>query len=250
MKAVILAAGRGSRLKGFTEDKPKCLNMIGERTMLECQMSALNKAGVKEIVIVTGYKSEMLAGFGCRTVTNDVWDKTNMVVSLLCASGEFDQPVIVSYSDIIYGVGVVEELVKQDKDAVVVYDQAWESLWRRRFNDPLQDAESFIIDDETRIKDIGRKVDSIDQIQGQYTGLMKFSPLAFQWIKDFTKQQPESVLNKMDMTTLLRFLIEQGKPVYGMAINAGWCEIDTAADLTLANELYKQGELISNQEVI
>lgn len=246
MKAVILAAGRGSRLKGFTEDKPKCLNMIDKSTILECQLTALNKAGIKEIVIVTGYKSEMLADFGCRTVLNNIWDKTNMVVSLLCASEEFNQPVIVSYSDIVYGAGVAAELIRQDKDAVVVYDRAWEFLWRRRFNNPLQDAESFIIDEESRIRDIGRKVDSIDQIQGQYIGLMKFSPQAFQWMKDFTNQQPDSILNKMDMTTLLRLLIEQGKPIYGMAINAGWCEIDTIADLSLANELYRQGELVLN----
>lgn len=243
MKAIILAAGRGSRLEGITDDRPKCLSMVGNRTMLESQLSVLKAGGVDEIIIVTGYKGHMLESFGCRTVHNLLWEETNMVISLLCASEEFSGGSIVSYSDIIYSNDVVSRLTKQPEDIVVVYDRDWKKLWELRFENPLQDVESFVIGSDGRIRDIGRKVQSLEDVQGQYTGLMRFSKEAFRWIRDFTDKQPEEVLHKMDMTTMLHSLIKEAYPVYGMAIDGGWCEIDTETDLALANKLYAEGQL-------
>ncbi|MBW8039148.1 MAG: phosphocholine cytidylyltransferase family protein [Planctomycetes bacterium] len=243
MKAIILAAGRGSRLKGITDDRPKCLSIVRGMTMLESQLSVLKTGGVDEIIIVTGYKNQVLEMFGCRTVHNLQWEETNMVVSLLCASEEFAHGAIVSYSDIIYGKDIVSQLAKRTEDIVIVYDRDWKRLWELRFEDPLQDAESFVIDSDGRIRDIGRKVQSLEDVQGQYTGLMRFSKKAFEWIEDFCDRQPEKVLHKMDMTTMLRSLIKERYPVYGMAIDGGWCEIDTETDLALANRLCAEGRL-------
>ena len=58
MKAIILAAGRGSRLGGLSDDNPKCFNEVGGKKLLEWQIAALNSSGIKDIVIVTGYKSK------------------------------------------------------------------------------------------------------------------------------------------------------------------------------------------------
>lgn len=240
MKGIILAAGRGSRLEGFTEDRPKCLNYLGDKMILERQISVLGSAGVDEIIIVTGYKGEMLKAFASRTYTNARWDKTNVLRSLLCAATEFTEPAIVSYSDIFYSRDTVKKLAKENKDAVVVYDLDWRGLWTRRFSNPLSDAESFKIDPDGRITEIGKRVKSMDEIEGQYTGLMRFTPKAFGWIKDFAEKQKDDALDKMDMTSLFGNLIALGYPVYGMAIKGGWCEIDTKHDLELANQLYNE----------
>jgi len=245
LKAIILAAGRGSRLKRFTESRPKCLNKVGGRTIVEHQLSALRAEGINEIVIVTGYRGHMLSKLGCEVIRNRSWKRTNMVASLLCAVERFDGPAIVSYADILYGKDTVYELKKQKNDIVVVYDLDWKTLWNARFDRPLQDAESFVIDADSRIRDIGQKVQNIDEIQGQYTGLMRFSAQAFSWIKNFADQQTENVMNKMDMTTLLRLLMQQDYPVCGMAISGGWCEIDTTKDLALANRFHSEGHFIS-----
>ena len=63
------------------------------------------------------------------------------------------------------------------------------------------------------------------------------------FIKDFILSKGDLERDRMDMTTLLRLLIESGKVVYGLPINGGWCEVDTAADLSLANSLFEQGLL-------
>ncbi|MCA9408038.1 MAG: phosphocholine cytidylyltransferase family protein [Candidatus Omnitrophica bacterium] len=245
MKGVILAAGRGSRLKGFTEDCPKCLNKVGNTTLLACQLAALNVDKIKEIILVTGYRAATLETFGYKTYHNPIWADTNMVSSLLCAKVEFNDALVVSYSDIIYEQNIVQKLVQQTEDIVVVYDRNWQSLWEQRFDNPLDDAESFIIDETGRIKDIGRKGCSLSDIQGQYTGLLRFSPKALTWIVEYTNHLTKEVLYKLDMTTLLRSLIEQGYPIFGMPISGGWCEIDTTTDLTLANRMFEEGNLLA-----
>ena len=61
MKAIILAAGRGSRMKKLTNDKPKCLVKLHGKPLLEWQLESMRKSGISEIAIVTGYKHEMLS---------------------------------------------------------------------------------------------------------------------------------------------------------------------------------------------
>ncbi|WP_405030820.1 NDP-sugar synthase [Metallosphaera sp.] len=64
MKAVILGAGYGSRLRPLTNEKPKPLVEIKGKPILEWQINWLKKHGIKEIVITTGYKREMIMEWG------------------------------------------------------------------------------------------------------------------------------------------------------------------------------------------
>lgn len=79
MKAIILAAGRGSRMKGLTDQKPKCLVELRGKTLLEWQLKALREAGVSEIAVVTGYRRELLAAYGLTEFHNPRWAETNML---------------------------------------------------------------------------------------------------------------------------------------------------------------------------
>lgn len=63
MKAIILAAGQGSRLLPLTADRPKCLVTVGRRTILEHQLAALAEAGIREVAVVGGYRFERLCEF-------------------------------------------------------------------------------------------------------------------------------------------------------------------------------------------
>ena len=64
MKAIILAAGRGSRMQNLTQKQPKCLVNLRGKALLDWQLEALRAAGISEIAIVTGYKRELLANRG------------------------------------------------------------------------------------------------------------------------------------------------------------------------------------------
>ena len=243
MKAIILAAGRGSRLKNLTEKRPKGLNMVGGKPILEWSIAALRAGGVNDIVIVAGYRAEMLQFPGVRTVLNPEWEQTNMVYSLLCARHEFKTPIIVSYSDIIYSPAAVAQLCAEEHDYTVMYDPHWQDLWRDRFADPSFDAESFSIDKDGRILDIGRSGCNVEEIQGQYMGLMRFSAKAFGDIVEFVAGND---ITTMDMTTLLRKLIKAGYPVYGSELQDRWIEIDSPDDLKLAAEYFENNLICLN----
>ena len=123
--AVILAAGRGSRMGTETDERPKCLVELGGRPLLEWQVGALNAAGISEISIVTGYRSEVLQESGLNALVNPEWNSSNMVVSLLYAKPVIVRPTVVSYSDIVYEQQAVEVLMAHPGDLVLAYDLNW-----------------------------------------------------------------------------------------------------------------------------
>ena len=173
-KAIILAAGRGSRLHSYTQDRPKCLAELGGQTLIERQLATLRNAGIHDIVIATGYRAEMLALPGTRQVHNPRWETTNMVESLFCAEAEFGRDLVVSYGDIIYEPRVLAALLDSPHEIAVAVDRNWRAYWEHRFEDPLGDAESLRINAEGCITDVGNEVANINDIQAQYMGLMRF----------------------------------------------------------------------------
>ena len=98
MKAIILAAGIGSRLHPITKSKPKCLVELFGKSIIEHQIDIFHKCGINEIVIVRGYLSEMINFDGIKYYDNLNYETTNMVETLFCAQDELNDSVIVSYS--------------------------------------------------------------------------------------------------------------------------------------------------------
>ena len=241
-RALILAAGRGSRMNNLTDDKPKCFNQVGGKSLLAWQMDAIKGGGIEDIHVVTGYKAGMFNSIGLKCINNPDWETTNMVSSLLCARALFSEPLLVSYSDILYNHEIVRALRESSHGAVISYDTAWRKLWNQRFDDPLDDAESFRVEEDGKIVEIGRRVNDIETINGQYMGLMKFDEIALSNIVVWAASHGETV-RKTDMTTMLQGLITEGYPVHGLAIKGNWCEVDSEKDLLLAEELLKTNKL-------
>ena len=237
MKAVILAAGRGSRLGHFTKSIPKTLNIVAQKPIIEYIISSLKSAGIDQVIIISGYQSHLLNQYADTMIINEEWEHTNMVVSLLCAKKFFSENLIISYSDVIYSSETVMSLKNQKNDIVVPYFLGWEKLWKMRFEDPLSDLESFRINQEGSILDIGQKVNSIHHIQGQFMGLIRFTPRAFDWVDQYLSNKKEDIA-QMDMTTLLRGLIKQGHSIHGMPVNDLWMEVDSPKDLQIANKYF------------
>src|SRR5580700_8119749 len=100
MRAVILAAGRGSRMGQFGDDRPKCLIELEGKPLIERQIAALRRGGADEIGVVRGYRAEMINVPGLSYFSNSRWAETNMVLSLAAAATWLRLgPVIVSYAD-------------------------------------------------------------------------------------------------------------------------------------------------------
>ena len=138
MRAIILAAGEGKRLRPYTNDRPKCMVEIEGVSLIDRQIKILRSKGVEEIIIIGGYKSDMLEGKGNKLVTNPRYHETNMVWSLFCAEEFLVGDVIISYGDIVYSSKIISALVNSNYDISVTIDMNWESYWRDRNEESLR----------------------------------------------------------------------------------------------------------------
>jgi choline kinase len=233
MKAIILAAGRGSRMKKLTDEGPKCLVKLRGKTLLDWQLEALKNAGISQIAIVTGYKRQLLANRGLEEFYNDRWAETNMVSSLACANAWLTEgPCIVSYSDIFYCIRAVALLMKKPMPLAITYDPNWLALWERRFGNPLLDAETFRLNLDNTVSEIGNKPKSVEEIQGQYMGLLRFEPEGWMEVLRICTALTSVESDRIHMTGVLQKIIESGKvPINAISYNGEWGEIDSVKDL-------------------
>jgi len=235
MKAIILSAGRGSRMGSLTTDSPKCLIEVQGKTLLQWQFEALTKNGISEIAIVTGYKRESLSHYHFHEFHNSDWNHTNMVTSLACASEWLQKETcIVTYSDIFYKFGAIRDLMSCTGEIVVSYSPDWLDLWKKRFGDPLIDAETFRFQDDGVLTEIGNVPRTIEEIQGQYMGLLKISPRGWNEIDKQYRALGNSERNKIDMTGLLQKIIGANNlPIHVSSYLGIWGEVDTTNDLNI-----------------
>lgn len=233
MKGIILAAGRGSRMGSLTDTRPKCLTEIAGRTLLEWQTAAMRYAGIEDLVVVRGYRAADLPGDGYRVVDNPRWSETNMVMSLAAASDYLTtEDCVVSYADIAYHPDAVGAVMVSEDDIAIAYDVDWAGLWKARFQDPLGDAESFR-HSNGRLLEIGEKANTLDEIEGQYMGLLRFSPDGWARVTELLSELSPSDRDRLDMTSLLGRLLDRNVGIGTVPVAGRWCEVDSEVDLEL-----------------
>lgn len=243
MRAIILAAGRGSRMKDATSDRPKCLVEVGGRCLIDIQIRSLREGGATEIGIVTGYRREALAGRADAEFHNPRWAETNMVESLACAEDWLrSAPCLVSYSDIFYTAGPVRGLCAARAPIAIAYDTNWLDLWRRRFADPLDDAETFRVCEQGLLLEIGNKPRDVADIGGQYMGLLRFLPEGWEAARRSREALPAPARDRLQATRLLQLVIEaEGCEIQAVPQSDPWGEIDSESDLALHAPARAQG---------
>jgi len=236
-KVILLVAGEGTRLRPYTLDRPKCMVELAGLSLIERQLDILRRENLTDIVLVGGYKADMLDMKGTKLVINSRYYETNMVWTLFCAEKELEGEVIVSYGDIVYSSEVLRALLESNSDIAVTIDSDWENYWRARNEDPLDDAESLKLSANGEILEIGGKPNNIHEIEGQYMGLMKFSAIGVNQIKEVFEKSRKSrellgkPIENAYMTDLLQATIRDGYKVQSVPISGQWVEVDTVDDL-------------------
>lgn len=238
MKAVILAAGRGSRMGELTEDQPKCMVKLQGRPLLGWQVAALTEAGIDDIAVVRGYRKESVEHPAItHFFDNARWSETNMVRSLMAAEAWLrSSNCIISYSDIFYEASAIKSLIASAADIAITYDTNFLALWKERNASPLDDLETFRITSDDNLLAIGEKPNTLGEIEGQYMGLLRFTPAGWHSVQQLLSSLPAATIDRMDMTTLLRHLIGKGIAIKTLAFCGTWGEVDNASDLALYEE--------------
>ena len=127
-RAVVLAAGRGSRLHALTGDAPKCLTEIGGEPILERTLNALASEGITEAVVVIGYMGTMVrdrigshfGGVDILYVEAPDYATTNNIRSLWDARDYLDQDVVLLEADVAFDAAVVGTLLAQSGSSAAV----------------------------------------------------------------------------------------------------------------------------------
>ena len=241
MKAIILAAGQGMRLKKYTQDLPKGMLLFQGKTIIERQIDLYRKCGISDIIIVRGYAADKINYDGIRYYTNDDYETTNMVESFLTAKVEFSDSIIVSYSDVLFSEQMLRTMISANNDFAVAVDDNWRDYWEKRYDRINVDIESLVINEDGLITSIGLENPEVDDIDARYIGLLKFSKKALEqilsiWHRDFINysdkpwQQSGKNIRQSYMTDLLNALIQDGYPVKAVRFKNGWIEFDTNED--------------------
>ena len=251
MRAVILAAGQGIRLRPYTDDRPKCMVSLAGKPLIQHQLDVLEECDVTDVSIVTGYCSDQLEPYGRRRFHNSLYDRTNMVASLICARQQLDgcDDVIVLYGDIVYERRVMDALLGCDAQFSTTIDLDCFELWNLRMEDPLSDMETLKLDENQCIVELGKKPRSLSDVQGQYMGLTKIKKdfcstvLSIYDSLDSAAKYDGHDFPNMYMTSLLQEIIDAGYSLKAVPVRGGWIEVDTSEDLEKYRGMLDDGQL-------
>ena len=124
-KAIILSAGKGSRLHPLTDDRPKCLIEFSGKSLLEWQLDTLQANGISDIVIVTGFREDLVdavarAREGVRTLFNPFYHVADNLGSVWMARGEFDRDTLLLNGDTLISETLVAKVLAADGAAITV----------------------------------------------------------------------------------------------------------------------------------
>lgn len=125
VRAIVLSAGRGSRLGRITSDRPKCLLEFGGRTLLDWQIEALQGAGVKDIVVVAGFGAKRVmrcleSRSGVRVLYNPFYQVADNLASLWLARAEMDRDFLILNGDTLVSSEIVKVALLEGRAAVNV----------------------------------------------------------------------------------------------------------------------------------
>ena len=239
-KALIIAAGLGSRLKNHTENLPKCMLDFGGKTLLQRQLDVYKKNSITDISVIRGYKKEKIKYKGLKYFENTDYKNNNILNSIFYAEDFINGNIIISYSDILFDSTVVKRLLKSNHDISVVVDIDWRGYYVGRKDHPISEAENVIFNSNNEVEKIGKINTGNEEVHGEFIGMIKLTSSGAEtfkkhfnrlkkiyWNKPF---QRAKIFQKAYLTDFIQELVDIGIKVHCVIIESGWKEIDTVED--------------------
>lgn len=235
MRAILLAAGLGKRLKPFTEAHPKCLVSIAGRTLLDRHLEELTKCEIEELVIVVGHLHEQVraeverVGAGrlpVRFVMNEQY-RRGSVVSLWHARDAMKGGAIAMDADVLYHPDVLRRLVQAPFDSGFLMDETSEETGE----------EMMIGARGNRVRKIARRVGTDWDIAGETVGFFKIgdpdSEVLKATLEDFVARGELDV----EYEAALDQFMQQRPCGFVKVGDLPWTEIDFDADVEKARDV-------------
>jgi L-glutamine-phosphate cytidylyltransferase len=235
MKAVILAAGQGTRIRSVHGERPKCLIEVDNSTILDHQLEALSKAGVNEVAIVVGYEKEQIMnhvikrqlnqGQRIHFIENPAFAITNNIYSLwLALEWLRGDGFVVLNADVILDADILGAAVRANAPISMIVDPLW------------RDETMKVIIHGKRVMQMSKKI-SREQFSGTYIGITIFSrAIQARFFDRISTMISAGRVNEF-FNVAVQELVDEGVHVgYTSTDGLAWAEIDDPTDLSFAQQ--------------
>ena len=233
--ALLLAAGTGSRLYPLTQNSPKCLTLVNEKSILERLVISLKQQGFKRFVIVTGYMENCIREFlgtksGNMTIEyiySPLYKTTNNIYSLWIARERINEPFILVESDLVFDVSQLDDMVYPDRIAVA-HMQPW------------MNGTTVTINKSQQIKSFQNgTAGHLDEIRYKTVNIYSFSLSSWRAIVERLNQYISAGNVNCYYETIFAEMVEEGNlSLQAVSFDRKpWYEIDTIKDLAEAEKI-------------
>lgn len=239
MKAVILAAGVGSRIRPLIDKTPKSLLKVGDKTILQRMVDNILDLGIKQIAVVTGYREEQIKDFLSKAypsmnftyIRNDLFDKTNTAYSLHLTRLFVGASDFIKFdADVVFEKGVLRKLIGHSGKNCLCIDK----------NIHLEAEEVKVICDKNGlVLKVGKKLNP-KKAHGESIGIEKISKKTAGHLFDELERLLKDIMNyQRYYDDTYTTLVKEGYPFHAVDITGlNWVEIDTHDDYNKAQKIF------------
>ena len=230
-RAIILAASRGENLGSLTKDVPKAMLEVHGEPILEKLVDHFVSVGVRDVVVVVGYKAEAVELSRGKKVFNPRYAEAKELYSLSCALEQITGPTYISYGDILIKRYILHTLESgEEHDIAIVVDSAVDLQHHQdRYTDWIRASRpdhGTYSEEPVTLLEMNPHLDHAAAV-GEWVGLARFSPEGADTVRDAIEElQSRPDFDKLRMSDLFNHLVQGGHPVHVCYISGHWMDID------------------------
>ena len=242
VRAIVIAASRGSSLGDLTKDRPKCMIDVRGKPLLRRLVSTFKKSGVREVTVVRGYKKEAINLPSIQVVDNDDFATTGEAASLACAAEHLDGGCVVSYGDILFRRYILDALLSNRGDIVLAIDALGADRPRSRADRAVDFVScsrrftgNYLLEKvPVQLTGIGNDIED-EAVDGEWIGLARLSAEGSALVRaEIEAMREEGSLAKASLLEIFSRLIAKGHRIDVIYIAGNWLDVDDVFDLAEA----------------
>jgi len=246
MNAIILAAGMGTRLFPATENIPKGMIKLFDKSLIEMQIDIFKKCGIDDISIVRGYLAEKINFPSITYFKNENFSTTSGNESVYCAKQKLNNTII-CYADLVFDISIIKKMIDFNGDIGIAVKSDWKPRYVGRTLHPISEADTVLFDEFGKIIELGKNIQKPNSNIAEFLGIMRLSSKCSSlFLKRFSELKESHVgtfhgspsIKQSILPDMIQELIDLGINVEPVMISEKWCEIDTLQDLDFARKVF------------
>ena len=250
MNAIILAAGKGTRLRPETISIPKCMVKLFDKSLLEMQIDVFKKCSINDISIVTGYLADKITFPSINYFKNENYSSTAGNESIFCAKEKLQDCTIITYGDLVFEKAVIDQVIDFKGDIGIAVELDWKPHYDGRTLHQMSEADNVLFDKEGNILEMRKNIQKSDSKIGEFAGIVKLSKKGSNILSKKLNELHALInqglgseaeafnIKQSAIPDMIQELIDSEINVEPIYVSGKWCEIDTPQDLQVARKLF------------